>query len=554
MLAGAGAWTLTGWPVALVLAALGVWWWPALIGSTREHQRRVARSDAIAVWTGHLVASVRAVSGLQQALVRSAALAPDAIAPMINRLATRLQGGQDTREALRKCQAELNDGTGDLVCIALSMAARRSDGLADCLDEIRRVARDDAQLQRDAYAERAASRTAVRIVLGCSAAMVAMIFLLFSDYLAVYRTLPGQMALAVIGAGYAGCLWWMRRAGEIPEQPRILVDAPPAAASRTTTNVLPAASSVWSSAALPGIVPVVAALGIDMAPPIQSLPLLLICGVLIGGGFALVVRGASRYRRPLVELIAASTATLRPPRPWNDEEAPLARTVAWIGVLRPAVRADLRLLNRSLSAHLGRCAFAAVGGCVAGTALSIVGGAPLLVAVVGAVAGAAGGVWWIGHALATDAAARRDRIVHALSVWLDLVAMATRGAAGIDQAIVQATEHICGEGADQIRDGLVAARNSGVPHYRGLQRLATHCQVAEIRDVAAVLELGTTDGTRVRPALRDLAETLRATRRAAVRAQMSAATERIWVPASLTITWLIGLAIFPAVMQLSGVS
>ncbi|WP_163506565.1 type II secretion system F family protein [Fodinicola acaciae] len=546
--AGLAVWIFTGWPVALPLAALAVWWWPALAGSTREHEQRVARSDAIAMWAGHLVSSVRAVSGLQQALVRSAALAPAAIAPAIRRLATRLEGGQDTREALRKCQDELNDGTGDLVCVALAMAARRSEGLADCLDEVRRVARDDAQMRREAYAERAASRTAVRIVLGSSATMVAVICLFFANYLAAYKTFFGQLVIVGIAAGYAACLWWMRRVAEIPEQPRILA----AGSSHFDATTHPAkptrmgtAERVWSSALL---LPATAMIGGEAN---SSLPVIVICGVLIGGGAIVVVRGLWRRRPALADVIAASTGAVPRLRRWSDDDGALARVAAWSGILGESARANLRLLELPVRTYAARCSGTAVLGGMAGIVVGVSIGTPLIVAAILALVGAAAGTWGAGRALRTEAARRRDRMVHALSVWLDLVAMATRGAAGIEQATAQATEQISGDGADQIRHTLVDARNRGLSHYRGLERLAAHSQVAEFRDVAGVLELATTDGTRVRPALRDLAETLRASRRAATRAQIAAASERIWVPASLTFTWLVGLALYPALVQLT---
>ncbi|WP_163571944.1 type II secretion system F family protein [Fodinicola feengrottensis] len=260
--AAVAGWLITGWPVAGPLAALTVWFWPLMVGGTRQHEERVTRSDAIATWTGHLVGSVRAASGLQQALVRSAPLAPAAIAPVVRRLAARLRAGQRTQEALRHAQTDLDDATGDLVMIALGMAAQHADGLADCLEEIRVVARDDADLRRDTHANRARARTAVRVVLGSSAAMVAIMLFAFPSYLTAYRSVAGQLALVVIAAGYAACLWWIRRVADIPDEPRILVSGPTPGsggqrAARRLDEVTPMVA--WSQALGVPAIPLLAA-------------------------------------------------------------------------------------------------------------------------------------------------------------------------------------------------------------------------------------------------------------------------------------------------------
>src|SRR5699024_6298391 len=69
VVAGLLCWALTGWPVAGVLAAAGLWWLPSLLGQDRAHAAQVARVEAVAAWTEQLRDLMEGSAGLHQAIV-----------------------------------------------------------------------------------------------------------------------------------------------------------------------------------------------------------------------------------------------------------------------------------------------------------------------------------------------------------------------------------------------------------------------------------------------------------------------------------------------------
>ena len=70
---------LTAWPVGVVLAGVGGFFVPSLLGGKARREAAHAHLDAIATWTEQLRDVMAAASGLEQAIVTTAAHAPPPI-------------------------------------------------------------------------------------------------------------------------------------------------------------------------------------------------------------------------------------------------------------------------------------------------------------------------------------------------------------------------------------------------------------------------------------------------------------------------------------------
>jgi tight adherence protein B len=110
---------VTGWVVGAILAGLACWALPRVLGRDPGHARRVARIEAIATWTEMLRDTLSAASGLEQAILATAPLAPAPIRGEITDLAARLENGERLAPSLRRLADQLGDPTGDLVIAAL---------------------------------------------------------------------------------------------------------------------------------------------------------------------------------------------------------------------------------------------------------------------------------------------------------------------------------------------------------------------------------------------------------------------------------------------------
>jgi tight adherence protein B len=214
---------VTRWPVAAVLAGCAAWVLSATVGPDRDHQRRLARIEAIATWTESLRDTLAAAAGLEQAIHATAPLAPEPIRGEVTRLAGRLRSGDRLPDALRVLSVELDDSTADLVITALVMAAERhARHVGELLTSLAAAARNQASLRMRVAAGRARVRTSTRVIVTVTATMAAGLTVLNRGYLAPYDSPLGQFVLLIVGLLFAAGFGWLMRIARMTEPPRVL--------------------------------------------------------------------------------------------------------------------------------------------------------------------------------------------------------------------------------------------------------------------------------------------------------------------------------------------
>lgn len=220
---------ITGWVVGAVLGAVGVWALPQVLGPDRENTARIARFEAVASWAEMLRDTLSAAAGLEQAILVTAPLVPDAIRDQVGSAAARLQAGQRLAPVLRELGEELADPTADLVLSALVLAAeQRARDLGELLGSLAAAAREHAALRMSIAASRAQARSEVRITVGVTIAFALGLILLDRHYLSAYDSAAGQLVLLVVGALFAAGFALTARIARISEPARFLhTEMPP---------------------------------------------------------------------------------------------------------------------------------------------------------------------------------------------------------------------------------------------------------------------------------------------------------------------------------------
>lgn len=214
--------TLTRWPVAFAAGFAAGWFAPDLVGAKAAQQQAIARTEALASWTEMLRDTLAGAHGLEEAIVTSAAVAPEAIHPEVTALAERLRR-QPIDEALDDFGRDLAHPIGDLVVTALRLAAGGSSGdLNELLGTLAVSARDEAAMRLRVEATRARLRTAVRVITLCTASTALGLVVLNRAYLQSYESAVGQVILAIVLAAWGGALWWLARMGDYVAPERFL--------------------------------------------------------------------------------------------------------------------------------------------------------------------------------------------------------------------------------------------------------------------------------------------------------------------------------------------
>lgn len=201
--AGVAGGVLTGWAVGAVLITVAVWSLPRLLARQKDHKHQLERMEAIAGWAEMMRDTLAAATGLEQAILASAAVAPKAIRTEVTALAVRLQTAHRLAPSLQKLSDDLADPTADLVISALRLAAtQHARNLSQLLGSLAAAARELASMRQRIDTSRAGTRANVRIIVG-STCVIAAVIMLNRDYVSAYDTFTGQLVLLGAGTVYA---------------------------------------------------------------------------------------------------------------------------------------------------------------------------------------------------------------------------------------------------------------------------------------------------------------------------------------------------------------
>ncbi len=221
-------WLFTGWPVAGVLAGLGAWWLPGVLGPDHRYKRHVAGVEAVAAWTEMLRDLISGASGLHQAIAATVPIAPEPIRDDVARLAESVRQGRSPKDALDDFADAVDNPIADLVTAALGTATtRHATDLVVLLGSLSEAAREQAAMLVRVEANRSRVRTSTRMIIGVTLGTAALLLLFNPEYLDPFDTATGQLVLAAIGCVWAGALYWMARLTMPPKGPRVLTPASP---------------------------------------------------------------------------------------------------------------------------------------------------------------------------------------------------------------------------------------------------------------------------------------------------------------------------------------
>lgn len=224
---GMAAGIYTGWPVAVVAGALACWHLPQLLGNDATETSRIAKIEAVAVWTEMLRDTLSAAAGLEQAVLASTSVAPTMLREPLGNLSAALRARVPFSRALAELAAELADPIADQVVVCLIHAhTKQAKNLTDLLSELSEAARAQVTLATRVHAERAKHRTSMRTIAGISISMAVGLAVFYPPFVAPYGTAAGQGVLLVVVGLFAIAFAMMRRIFRPRPTPRLLLVRP----------------------------------------------------------------------------------------------------------------------------------------------------------------------------------------------------------------------------------------------------------------------------------------------------------------------------------------
>ncbi|WP_331727377.1 type II secretion system F family protein (plasmid) [Kitasatospora sp. NBC_00374] len=217
---------VTRWPVAALAAAALALFWNKLFGGAKEEKAAMERVEALAGWTESLRDTMAGAVGLESAIQSSIDAASPALRPHVAALVNRLRARTPFPIALDLLAEDLDDGSADIVIIALKENSRqRGPGLAKALTGLAELARKEADMRRDIMAQRSGTRRSVKIVVTVCVVFPLGMALFNPAYVVAYQSLQGQGVLTVVLAFFAAGLAWLRHLSIVPAGARLLAPA-----------------------------------------------------------------------------------------------------------------------------------------------------------------------------------------------------------------------------------------------------------------------------------------------------------------------------------------
>ncbi|GGQ97981.1 type II secretion system F family protein [Streptomyces asoensis] len=144
----------------------------------------------------------------------------------------------------------------------------------------------------------------------------------------------------------------------------------------------------------------------------------------------------------------------------------------------------------------------------------------------------------------------RQEFLHALSAYLDLVALKRAADAGPAQALEKAADVGRGWPFLYLQGALRRARLEKIPPYQALSELAAAYDLPVLDDVADIMRGSATDGAAVYKALRARSAALSSELLADQAAEANAASEKMTAPGALLAVLVMLLMAFPAVIRM----
>ncbi|MFC8429268.1 type II secretion system F family protein [Streptomyces sp. NPDC057253] len=228
----------TGWVVGGVLAAMGGWSLPRILGVRTADRERTARIEGVAGWTEMLRDTLAAAAGLEQTILATAAHAPHAVRPQVAAMAARLEHGERLAPALRHLAIDLEDPTADLVVAALILSSQhQARQLAPLLGELAATARAQVEMRHRIEASRTRTHTTLRVVVVTTLTFAGALIFFNPQFLTPYNSAAGQLVLVLIGALFTVAFVWLRRMARIEELERFFFAGGEDAAGRAPEAV-----------------------------------------------------------------------------------------------------------------------------------------------------------------------------------------------------------------------------------------------------------------------------------------------------------------------------
>lgn len=179
-------------------------------------------------------------------------------------------------------------------------------------------------------------------------------------------------------------------------------------------------------------------------------------------------------------------------------------------------------------------------------------GIPLVIPVIGSVAGAGVGFFLPDYNVRDDAKGARVEFSRALGAYIDFVALERNAGAGPRQAMEVAAQIGDSWVFARLAEELARTRWSGVTPWAALHSLAEELALPELDDLADIMRLSGEEGAQIYTNLRARSASMRTSMLNSEKGKAAELSERLYVPMSMLGVVFLALLIAPSLLRVIG--
>lgn len=221
LLLGVGAWVVTGWYAAVLLAMMAGWAGPQIARAPKQRRDDIDEIEAYSQWTEQIRDLVGASGSLFEAVTLSADNAPARLRPSVMNMAAMART-RGLPAAMDWFASEMRSPYADRLVLGLSIAWDSGARVTEAFDNVARAMRTEVEMRRRNEVANSRAWTQIVSILMVTLGVVALLSVVNRGYFAPFSTTTGQVVLIGVGVLMASSILWVLKLSESSVPIRLL--------------------------------------------------------------------------------------------------------------------------------------------------------------------------------------------------------------------------------------------------------------------------------------------------------------------------------------------
>ena len=203
-----GAWSATGWPVAILIGAATGFVVPKMVAAPNQRRAVADEIEAYSQWTEQIRDLVSASGSLFEAVTLSSPSSPPLLRPQVEQMAS-LARTIGLMPAMSWFANRMASPYADRLVLGMSISWESGARVTEAFESTARSMRTEVEMRRRNEVANARVWTQVTSILGITVVSVVLMFVFNRGFFGPFGSTTGQIILLVVGVLIFGNVLWV---------------------------------------------------------------------------------------------------------------------------------------------------------------------------------------------------------------------------------------------------------------------------------------------------------------------------------------------------------